>query len=64
MESGQDGLYSKSTILLINIIIKYLQQILEISEGVGVQLADVDRLKSLFLIGLKYQPEIFPALLL
>lgn len=44
MESGQDGLYSKSTILQINIIIKYLQQILEISEGVGVQLTDVDRL--------------------
>ena len=44
MEFGQDGLYSKSTILLINIIIKYLQQILEIREGVGVQLADVDRL--------------------
>ena len=44
MEFGQDGLYSKSTILLISIIIKYLQQILEISEGVGVQLADVDRL--------------------
>ena len=44
MEFGQDGLYSKSKILLINIIIKYLQQILEIREGVGVQLADVDRL--------------------
>lgn len=44
MEFGQDGLYGKSIILLISIIIKYLQQILEISEGVGVQLADVDRL--------------------
>lgn len=44
MEFGQDGLYGKSTILLISIIIKYLQQILEIREGVGVQLADVDRL--------------------